>query len=407
MLIWQGLAGLAVICAAGAAMWFPLPAIALWMITLEATPDLWRSGDHEALLGAVKGAGVALVLLLGLRFGWRRDRYNPGFAFMVMFAAGLVHGLYPGLGFMSSLRSLIGSAGPFAFSFVKTGEAFRNLVTRLAVFGPLVNVAVGAVLGVAHIHAFYFTEGAALRLAGAGEPAFLGGFALIAVYAGLFEILRREDRNEGSLWPDYLLLAVNAGILLLTGARMPLVLGLLMMFGVFLLRRRVLLLAAGGALAAAAAVFAGRFSFIRAVNLAQAGQADSLSNRNLIWPHFETAIAASPWLGWGLGAGKFVVPPSGIATLIGTTAAHNEYLRIGCDGGGVGLALLMLSMGLWAYRGSKTLPCAERWLMRLVFVAFAVHSATDNTLIATTSSVLFIWTSAVFSAAAKPFEEVA
>jgi hypothetical protein len=45
--------------------------------------------------------------------------------------------------------------------------------------------------------------------------------------------------------------------------------------------------------------------------------------------------------------------------------------------------------------------------MRLVFIAFAVHSATDNTLIATTSSVLFIWASAVFSAAAKPFEEVA
>jgi len=407
MLSWQVLGGLAAICAAGAAMWFPLPAIALWMMTVEATPDLWRSGDHEALIGAVKGAGVALVLLLGLRFGWRRDRYNPGFAFMVIFVTGLVHGLYPGLGLMSSLRSLIGSAGPFAFSFVRTGEAFRNLVTRIAVFGPLLNVAVGVVLSLGHVHAIYFTEDGALRLAGAGEPAFLGGFALIAVYAGLFEILRREDRSAGIIWPAYLLLAINVGILLLCGARTPLALAFVLIFGTFLLRRRVMALAASGALLAAAVLFAGQFSFIRAVNLVQGGQAESLSNRNLIWPYFEAAIAASPWVGWGLGAGKEVVPPTGIAALIGTTAAHNEYLRIGCEGGVVGLGLLILCMGLWAYRGTKTLPRAERWFMRLVLIAFAVHSATDNTLIATTSSVLFIWTSAVFSAAAKPFEEVA
>jgi O-antigen ligase len=407
MLIWQVLGGLAAVCAAGIAIWFPPLAVALWMMTVEATPDLWQSGGHETLIGAVKGAGVALVLLLGLRFGWRRDRYNPGFAFIFMFVTGLVHGLYPGLGFVSSLRSLIGSAGPFAFSFVKTGEKFRDLVTRMAVFGPLVNIAVGAMLSLKHIHALYFTQDGALRLAGAGEPAFLGGFALIAVYAGLFEILRREDAAGETIWPAYFLLAINVGILLLSGARTPLALAAVLIFGMFLLRRRVMALAASGALVAVAVLFAGQFSFIRAVNLVQGGQAESLSNRNLIWPHFEAAIAASPWVGWGLGAGKEVVPPSGIAALIGTTAAHNEYLRVGCEGGGVGVALLMLCMGLWAYRGSKTLPRAERWLMRLVFVAFAVHSATDNTLIATTSSVLFIWTSAVFSAAAKPFEEAA
>jgi hypothetical protein len=35
--------------------------------------------------------------------------------------------------------------------------------------------------------------------------------------------------------------------------------------------------------------------------------------------------------------------------------------------------------------------------MWLVFAAFALHSATDNTMIATTSSVFFIWVSAVFA----------
>jgi hypothetical protein len=37
--------------------------------------------------------------------------------------------------------------------------------------------------------------------------------------------------------------------------------------------------------------------------------------------------------------------------------------------------------------------------MRLVFLAFALHSATDNTLIATTSSLMFAWVSAVFARA--------
>ena len=64
-----------------------------------------------------------------------------------------------------------------------------------------------------------------------------------------------------------------------------------------------------------------------------------------------------------------------------------------------GVALLIACMALWAYRGARYLPRAERWLLWVVFIAFAVHSATDNTLIATTSSVMFIWTVAVFSAA--------
>jgi hypothetical protein len=133
MLIWWGLAGVALVCAVAAAARLPFLAVAVWIGVVESTPELWRSGTHETLIGVEKAAGVALVLLLGLRVGWRRDRYNPGFAFIAMFATGVLHGLYPGLTLLSSLRSLAGSAGPFAFSFVATGAAFRRLVTRMAV----------------------------------------------------------------------------------------------------------------------------------------------------------------------------------------------------------------------------------------------------------------------------------
>ena len=108
---------------------FPIAAVVLWIFTIEATPDLWFSGAHETMLGVEKGVGIMLVILLGLRFGWRRDRYNPGFAFAAMFIAGLLHGLYPGLTMLSSLRSLIGSAAPFAFGFIRIPPNFRQAVT--------------------------------------------------------------------------------------------------------------------------------------------------------------------------------------------------------------------------------------------------------------------------------------
>ena len=63
-----------------------------------------------------------------------------------------------------------------------------------------------------------------------------------------------------------------------------------------------MVLAAAGLVMAVAVLFLGQFHFIRIVDLVQAGQAGNLSNRDLIWPYFEAAIAASPWVGWGGGA---------------------------------------------------------------------------------------------------------
>jgi O-antigen ligase len=132
--------------------------------------------------------------------------------------------------------------------------------------------------------------------------------------------------------------------------------------------------------------------------MTQLGQATNLSNRNLVWPYFQQAFASSPLFGWGTGAGKVIIPvTSQLTSLLGTNAAHNEYLRIGTEGGVFGLGLLLVLIILWVRRGSAPLPAAQRWLMRLIFIGFAIHSATDNTLIATTSSVFFIWASAIFA----------
>ena len=54
-------------------------------------------------------------------------------------------------------------------------------------------------------------------------------------------------------------------------------------------------------------------------------------------------------------------------------------------------------MFLWTVSHTKRLPRTDRFIMRLIMVGIAVHAATDNLLISTTSSVLFAWISAVFA----------
>ncbi len=55
------------------------------------------------------------------------------------------------------------------------------------------------------------------------------------------------------------------------------------------------------------------------------------------------SAAASPWFGWGVGAGNAIIPPdSELARIIQSWAAHNEYLRISVEGGQFGRALLIV-----------------------------------------------------------------
>jgi len=390
---------IAALCVLGLTLCFPRIACVLWILALETSPDAWLDniiGEHETIIGVMKAFGLVLVAVLALRGSLRRDRYNPAFAFGVMFAVGLMHGLYPGLSLTSSLRSLIGSAGPFLFGFVRLPEAFIRAVIRAAIWGPLFTVGFGGVLALTGLDHMVALQAGVLRLGASGEPPFLAGFALIGVYAGLMELLRHHRAR------DIAFLLVNLLIILLTGARTPLALAVLVTACVLIAQRRLLALAAAGALLSFMLIFLNMFSFIRVVDLAQSGEASNLSNRDLVWPYFQSAFMASPWFGWGVGAGKVIIPvTSRLTALIGTNAAHDEFLRIGSEGGAFGLALLITLIFLWVKHGTSRMEKDQAWLMRLIFIAFMFHSATDNTLIATTSSVFFIWVSCVFATAVQ------
>lgn len=379
----------------------PVAATFLWLLIVETTPEMWLSdlvGGHELVIAVLKIVGLVLVAVTALRYGPRLDRFNPGFAFVAMFVGGFVHGLWPGLGMVASARSLIGSAAPFASGFAHVPDRWRRAVVRAVIIGPGVTVLFGLVLAGLGIRALYYTQLGAVRLSASSNPAFLAGFALTGIYAGVVEFLRAGRGREFG-W-----IGLNLVILMATGARAPLFFAVMILVAVvgFIpsphlpAQRRAMLMAVGGAGFALVLIASSALHFIRVIDLLHLGDAGDLSNRNLVWPVFEAAVASSPWMGWGVGAGKVIVPlHSALGIFLGTNAAHEEYLRIAAEGGGLGLVLLLLLIGLWVVRGSAALPVAQRRAVRLVFIAFALHSATDNTLIATTSLAFFTWARAV------------
>lgn len=391
---------LALLCLMAATILFPLAATLLWVQVLAAAPFLWidkllGQDVHETVIGLVKGDGLLLLAALAYRLGTKRDRYNPSFAFIFMFLTGLMHGLYPGLTILSSLRSLIGSASPFTFSFIRLPPSFIRAVVWAVLWAPLgavfISLLVYALGG--DTHCFVIEEGA-LRWGNEGEAPFLAGFALTGIYAGLLEWLTLPRPSVAAA------LLINLAIILLTGARSPLFIALFNMAAVMLIEGRILTLAFGCAVAAATLLFAPSLGFVRVIGLFDLGLGTNLSHRDLVWPYFQQALFASPWFGWGSGAGKFIIPTTSLLNhLLGTNAAHNEYLRIGVEGGFIGLAALIGLMVLWVRRNTAPMPLRERWMLRVIFIGFAIQSITDNTLIATTSSVFFLWVSCIFASA--------
>ncbi|MDE1897295.1 MAG: O-antigen ligase family protein [Rhodospirillales bacterium] len=380
---------------AGLAVCWPRAGLVLWVLALATGPDNWLNGvtgDPETTAGLLKAYGLVVLAGVAIQGGLKSDRWNPAFAFLFMFCTGLIHGLHPGLSLQASMRSLLGSAAPFLFGFVRLPEKFRRAAIMALIWAPVFAVGVDAILALAGLDQFYVLEQGALRLGGNGQPPFLGGFALIGLYATVLELAENPRPAMAAM------AGVNFIIILLTGARSPLAMAALLFLALLLMQKRLMALAAAGALASLALLGSGLLGFLRAVDLTQLGEATDLSHRTLVWPFFVQAMQQSPWLGWGVGAGKVIIPvTSQLSQLLGTNAAHDEYLRIGSEGGFLGLFLLILLLALWVAQGSRLLPRGQAWLMRLAFIAFAIQSITDNTLIASTGSAFFLWASVIFA----------
>lgn len=367
-------------------------------LTLEMTlRDLLDPAAFFTTIALVKAIQISLGVLCALRFGPRLDPLNPTWVFGLIFGLGLLHGLHPGLTPADSLRSLAGSVAPFAFCFSRPPPGWAAAILRAARWIPLLSFAGGAALDLAGLRPLFIDSGG-VRLAGLGHPAYLGAVCLAAIYSGLIRLHRYGQQA------DLILLGVNMLLLVLTGARAPLayaaVVTLFTLAGTsspaLPARRRWLLLLGAAVLLPPLALLGETFTDMRLFQLL-GSDSTNLSGRELLWPAFEQAAEQSSWLGWGLGAGNFIIPPdSELARILQTWAAHNEYLRIEVEGGQIGRALLIGSFILWVLRHTSALPRDERRIMRLIFLALAAHAATDNVLISSPACVFFSVAAAVF-----------
>ncbi|HBK08439.1 MAG TPA: hypothetical protein DDZ81_21740 [Acetobacteraceae bacterium] len=385
------------------ALRFPSAFCVTWLLTTGMTlemafHDLFGPEAYQPVIAAVKGIEIGLALLCMIRFGPKADPLCPAWAFPVILATGLVHGLYPGLSAADSLRSMIGSVVPFAFCLCRVPTRWAEAIIRTTKWCPLVAVLASLPLAAADIRPLFVDSGGA-RLAGLGHPAFLAGVCLPAIYACLTQLFRRGQRG------DLFLLLINFLVLTLTGARAPFayavaVTGISLVSirsDVFPARQRLLLVLSALALLPALLLLAGSLDEIRLFNVFL-HETGNLSGRDLLWPSFEDAAARSLWFGWGSGAGNAIVPSDGrVARALHTWAAHNEYLRIEVEGGVFGEALLIALMAGWAIVHTRRLPASDRRIMRLAFVALGFHAITDNVLISTPACVFFAFVTAVFA----------
>lgn len=358
-------------------------------IQMEATAGIGGS------LGAagVKLIPFALAGVLLLRYGVSREINWPFWAWVAI--AGMSVAILP-IGRIASnadmLRSFIGSSAPFVVAFAIAPRSLWTLLVRGTALLPIISTVVGLLADVAGVWPLFDVGG---RFQGMHTPPFLAGFCVTAIFAATLQYLR----SFRTIW--LIIAGLNLAILLLTQARGPLMavglfIGIVFLLSgreIFPLRRKVDLVMGGmipGLLALGPAVY---YALDRFTDMA-----GNMSGRDVIWPYFIDAIQARPLFGFGLGAGKLIVNPEDpMIRLIGSNAAHNEYLRLAVDAGIVGCALVFLSLIIWIWNGTKKIAPADRLVLRAGLAAALLHSAFDNTLIASTALAQFTFFTAAMA----------
>jgi O-antigen ligase len=368
------------------------------------TDALSAGGGTSAALGAlVKLVPFALAAALLLRYGPTREINWPFLAFVAI--AGLSIAILP-IGRIATngdmIRSLIGSTAPFALGFALAPRRVWTTVIRGAALVPIISALFSVLTSVAGIWPSFDIGG---RFQGMHTPPFLGGFCVTAIFAATLEYLR------GFKLQWLIIGGLDLAILLVTQARAPLIavglfLAIVLLFSgrhIFPLKRKVDLAMGGmipGVIALGPALY---FAFDRI-----AGMSDNMSGRDIIWPYFLDAIQARPLFGFGLGAGKLIVNPEDpTIRLLGSNAAHNEYLRLSVDAGIIGCAAIFLSIIIWIWSGSNKAPPADRLVLRAALVAALLHSGFDNTLIASTALMQFSFFAAAMARAKVDAREMA
>lgn len=358
--------------------------------------ELLPIGASQAI-ALTKIAGIGAAGLSALRHGLSRQFNGPGLGFLAAAALAAAFGnTLPQVTLGEGIRSLIGSLAPFAFISARYDPRFYRPFILAVLAGPLASVVVSVLLAPLGFGNGPFGFG---RLDGMLHPANLASLSTIAITAATLELVRGDRRMI--LW-----LGINGVILVGSGARMPLLLVTLFGLGILLLARtahfrfghKLRLTAMAVPLVLVVAAIFGPQIIARSFTTWTGRSGFQFSGRDIIWDLFISVIARSPWFGYGVAAGRFAVSMEEVA-LLGSNAAHNEYLRLAVDVGVVGVALIFLGFVVWIVRETRRMPPGEAVVVRGAALLLALHSITDNTLIALTMMVRVFWFSLVFDRA--------
>jgi O-antigen ligase len=109
-------------------------------------------------------------------------------------------------------------------------------------------------------------------------------------------------------------------------------------------------------------------------------EAFNTSGRSQIWDVEFAAWQKSLVFGRGIGAGAVILLDSTWGNLVEARATHNEYLRLGLDGGIFGLLSYLIGFTLLIVRECRGTSTTTKRLTFTLFLAFGIWSFFDNTI---------------------------
>lgn len=218
------------------------------------------------------------------------------------------------------------------------------------------------------------------RFAGTMNAAFLGGFAMSGMLASLLLSEIRSSRY-------YVLLAINAVILVMTGARVPLLIALSTCSTAFFYSRRRSLSEKfrGVIIGIILAIVVGPIIYVRyASRLESSGS----SGRDIMWPWLLELSDHYPDFGIGFGH-QYWSTPREVFILFTSNAAHNDYLRMLVELGYFGAVVFYVLLIFTVYYTHKKWGGKDRVAMA-AFLGFLAIAISDNALATPTHFLIVV-----------------
>lgn len=280
---------------------------------------------------------------------------------------------YPGFSWSTLIKSLNQFFIIYMLLASVPTESDRDAFLKIAAWMPVASALLGVLYQAAGLRAAFgyeFSSGL-MRFQGSLIPAYLAGVAMCGTFASLQLALANRPLFFG-------VAAANFLILLLTGGRAALATTVVVCGLSFYLKPRVSMkLKTVGTMVGFG--FGVLMLIVMWERLATRFESSGANGRDIMWPFLESLAAQYPWTGVGFGHQYFTVPRE-VFILVGSQAAHNDYVRIMLELGYVGSVIfyvLLIFAVFWTWLS----PHVNRNpIVLITFAGFLFLSRTDNAL---------------------------